>query len=130
MRKAVSVVVDLLPIGVWIGWFFLEFYEVMQNLWIAEVVLLLILPLLYSVYHVVFSKDKKRFVTSNIFFGGSQVVGYILSGLLYYRFISDDSETIAVVAFFSIASIVYISVMTLLFYGIRALMDRVKKHGM
>ena len=109
-------------------WFYLALIdlEVNPDLGTIQILLLLGLPLLYSIYNVFFSKDKNEFAIYNAIFGVSHIIGYYIMGLLYYNYISSDSETVLVINTFSGISIIYILIATLIFYGIRVLVDKVR----
>lgn len=118
-----------MPFFVWIGWFFLALYdlETKTDLGMIQIILLLCLPILYSVYNTIFSNNKKNLVIQNAIFGIAHVVGYYISGVLYYDHISSDTETILVNNTFSALSIVYILLVTFAFCGIKFLIDKIKK---
>ena len=128
MKKIFSITVNIIPFFVWIIWFILALYDIetIPDLGLIQILLLLGLPLLYSIYNVIFSSDKRNFAIQNMIFGVAQVVGYYSSGMLYYNLISGDSETILVFNTFSGISIVYILIATFIFYVIRLLVDKAK----
>jgi len=129
MKKIFNVVLNVLPFFIWIGWFLLALnnVEINPDLGTIQILLLLGLPLVYSVYNVIFSGNKKNFLMQNFVFGVAQVVGYYISGLLYYDYISSDSETILVNNTFSAISVVYILITTLIFYGISVVVEKLKR---
>ena len=129
MKKIFNVVLNVLPFFIWIGWFLLALNnaEINPDLGTIQILLLLGLPLVYSVYNVIFSAKKKNFLMQNFVFGVAQVVGYYISGLLYYDYISSDSETILVNNTFSAISVVYILITTLIFYGISVVVEKLKR---
>lgn len=129
MKKIINVVLNVLPFFIWIGWFLLALNDVETNpdLGSIQILLLLGLPLVYSIYNVIFSSNKKNFLMQNFVFGVAQVVGYYISGLLYYDYISSDSETILVNNTFSAISVVYILITTLIFYWISVVEEKLKR---
>lgn len=129
MKKIFNIVLNVLPFLIWMVWFLLAFNDVEINpdLGTIQILLLLGLPLVYSVYNVIFSGNKKNFLIQNFVFGVAQVVGYYISGLLYYDYISNDSETILVNNTFSAISIVYVLITTLIFYWISGIVARLKR---
>ena len=127
MKKIINIVFNVLPFFIWMGWFYCALKHFTIDLGTIQILILLGLPLLYSISNAVFSNNKKDFVIHNLIFGVSQVVGYYIAGLLNYNYISSDSETILVINTFSGISIVYILIATLIFYGIRAIVDKNKK---
>lgn len=129
MKKIFNVVLNVLPFLIWMVWFLLALNDVEINpdLGTIQILLLLGLPLVYSVYNVIFSGNKKNFLIQNFVFGVAQVVGYYISGLLYYDYISNDSETILVNNTFSAISIVYVLITTLIFYWISGIVARLKR---
>lgn len=129
MKKIFNVVLNVLPFLIWMVWFLLALNDVEINpdLGTIQILLLLGLPLVYSVYNVIFSGNKKNFLIQNFVFGVAQVVGYYISGLLYYDYISSDSETILVNNTFSAISIVYVLITTLIFYWISGIVARLKR---
>ena len=100
--------------------------ETYPDIGMIQILLLLCLPLLYSTYNVFFSKNKNDFLINSAIFCISHLIGFCIEGALYYNYISSDSETIVVINTFSIISIVYILIVTLIFYGIRAFVDKVR----
>jgi len=126
MKKFFNIVLNILPFFIWIVWFLLALNDVETNpdLGTIQIILLLGLPLVYSIYNVVFSCDKKCFLMQNFVFGVVQMVGYYICGLLYSDYISGDSETILVCNTFSVISVVYILFITLMFYVIRVNAER------
>lgn len=126
MKKVINIAFNVLPFFIWMGWFYCALKHFTIDLGIIQILMLLGLPLLYSILNLIFSNNKKDFVIHNLIFGVSQVVGYYIAGLLYYDYISSDSETILVINTFSGISIIYILIATLIFYGIRAVVDKVK----
>ena len=118
MKKFYRIVLNILPFFVWTGYFYcaLKAYFV-PGLALIQIFLLLGLPLLYSLLNGIFSSSKKEFLTYNLVFGVSQVVGYYIAGALYYNNISSDSGTIQITNAFSVLSIIYILVLSLNFYG-------------
>ena len=128
VKKIFNITVNIFPLFVWMIWFYLALIdlEVNPDLGTIQILLLLGLPLLYSIYNVFFSKDKNEFAIYNAIFGVSHIIGYYIMGLLYYNYISSDSETVLVINTFSGISIIYILIATLIFYGIRVLVDKVR----
>lgn len=129
MKKIFNAVLNILPFFIWISWFLLALNDVetKPDLWTIQILLLLGLPLVYSIYNVVFSGNKKNFLIQNFVFGVAQVVGYYIRGLLYYDYISSDSETILVNNTFSAISVAYILIATLIFYGISVAVEKSKR---
>ncbi len=128
MKKIFNIIINLIPFFVWMIWFYLALIDVDINpdLGMIQILLLLGLPLLYSIYNVFLSKNKKEFVIHNAIFGVSHIIGYYIMGLLYYNYISSDSETVLVINTFSGISILYILIATLVFYGIGAFVDKMR----
>lgn len=71
MKKIFNVVLNVLPFFIWIGWFLLALnnVEINPDLGTIQILLLLGLPLVYSVYNVIFSANKKNFLMQNFVFG-------------------------------------------------------------
>lgn len=128
VKKIFNITVNIIPLFVWMIWFYLALIdlEVNPDLGTIQILLLLGLPLLYSIYNVFFAKDKNEFAIYNAIFSVSHIIGYYIMGLLYYNYISSDSETVLVINTFSGISIIYILIATLIFYGIRVLVDKVR----
>ena len=128
MKKIFNIIINLIPFFVWMIWFYLALIDVDINpdLGMIQILLLLGLPLLYSIYNVFISKNKKEFVIHNAFFCVSNIIGYYIMGLIYYKYISSDSETVLIINTFSGISILYILIATLVFYGIRAFVDKMR----
>ena len=128
MKKIFNITVNIFPLFVWMIWFYLALIdlEVNPDLGTIQILLLLGLPLLYSIYNVFFAKGRIEFAIYNAIFGVSHIIGYYIMGLLYYNYISSDSETVLVINTFSGISIIYILIATLIFYGIRVLVDKVR----
>ena len=128
MKKIFYRIVNVFPLFIWIGWFLLAVSDVDtdSDLGIIQLLLLFALPLLYSLCNAMLSNNKKEFTVNNTMFGVSQIFGYYLAGLLYYSYISSDSKTVLVINTLSGVSILYISIVTLIFYGIRSIIDKVK----
>lgn len=63
MKKILNVVLNILPLFIWIGWFLLALnnVEINPDLWTIQILLLLGLPLVYSVYNVFFLVIKRTF---------------------------------------------------------------------
>lgn len=128
MKKIFNIIINIIPFFIWMIWFYLALIDIDINpdLGVIEILLLLGFPLLYSIYNVLISKNKKEFVINNVVFGISHIIGYYIAGLLYYDYISSDSETVLVINTFSGISIIYVSIITLVFYGIRALVEKMR----
>lgn len=128
VKKIFNITVNIIPLFVWMIWFYLALIdlEVNPDLGTIQILLLLGLPLLYSIYNVFFAKDKNEFAIYNSIFGVSHIIGYYIMGLFYYNYISSDSETVLVINTFSGISIIYILIATLIFYGIRVLVEKVR----
>ena len=128
MKKIFNIIINIIPFFIWMIWFYLALIDIDINpdLGVIEIILLLGFPLLYSIYNVLISKNKKEFVINNVVFGISHIIGYYIAGLLYYDYISSDSETVLVINTFSGISIIYVSIITLVFYGIRALVEKMR----
>ena len=128
MKKIFNIIINIIPFYIWKIWFYLALIDIDINpdLGVIEILLLLGFPLLYSIYNVLISKNKKEFVINNVVFGVSHIIGYYIAGLLYYDYISSDSETVLVINTFSGISIIYVSIITLVFYGIRALVEKMR----
>lgn len=128
MKKIFNIIINIIPFFIWMIWFYLALIDIDINpdLGVIEILLLLGFPLLYSIYNVLISKNKKEFVINNVVFGVSHIIGYYIAGLLYYDYISSDSETVLVINTFSGISIIYVSIITLVFYGIRALVEKMR----
>ena len=126
MKKIFSVIFNVVPFFIWMIWFYCALEHFTIDLGIIQILLLLGLPLLYSIFNTIFASGKKEFVIHNTIFGASQVIGYYIAGLLYYNYISSDSETALITNTFSGISIVYIFLLTLVFYGIWAIVYKVK----
>lgn len=128
MKKIFNIIKNIIPFFIWMIWFYLALIDIDINpdLGVIEILLLLGFPLLYSIYNVLISKNKKEFVINNVVFGISHIIGYYIAGLLYYDYISSDSETVLVINTFSGISIIYVSIITLVFYGIRALVEKMR----
>lgn len=126
MKKAFNITILFLPVFVWAVWFLLAFNRVRTNpdLGLVQIFLLLCLPVVLSVCNVILAKDKQRFLKRNARCGAVQVASYYLTGILYYCLISGDSKTMLVNNTFSIISIVYILLVTVVFYLVKALCDK------
>ena len=128
MKKIFNIIINIIPFFVWMIWFYIALKDIDINpdLGTIQILLLLGCPLLYSIYNVLLSKNKKEFIINNVVFGFSHIIGYYIAGLLYYDYISSDSETMLVINTFSGISILYVLIATLVFYGIRALVDKMR----
>ena len=128
MKKKFNSIINLIPFFVWMIWFCLALIDVDINpdLGIIQILLLIGLPLLYSIYNVFLSKNKKEFAIHNAIFAVFHIIGYYNMGLFYYNYISSDSETILITNTFSGISILYVLITTLVFYGIRAFVDKMR----
>lgn len=129
MKKILNIILNLFPFVIWMGWFYLALGDIktIPDLGTIQILLLLFLPLIYSIYNLIFSNNAKKFILRNTIFLISQVVGYYLCGLLYYNYISSDSETALIRNTFSFISIIYIVIITLICCGIRLLMRKIRK---
>lgn len=130
MKKIFNTIVNIVPFFVWMIWFYLALIDIdidiNPDLGTIEILLLLGFPLLYTIYNVFFAKDRKEFAIYNLIFGVAHIIGYYISGLFYYDYVSSDSETMLVINTFSGISILYVSIVTLIFYGIRAFVDKLR----
>ena len=120
-KKIFNFIFNSLPFFAWIGCFFLELYnvEINPDLVVIYIILLLCLPILYSVYNLFFSADEKEFIIQNTIFGVAQVSGIYINGVLAYNQTYNDAETMIMTNFLSICSIVYILVLTFTFYAVK-----------
>ena len=127
--KKIPIFVNFFPALIWIAWFLCALYdiEVRPDLGMIQILLLLLLPLIYSLYNLIMSSRKRNFIILNGLFLISQLMGYYISGSLYFRYVSSDSETLLVMNTFSFLSLIYIMIITLAFYGIKALISKYKK---
>ena len=128
MKATFNTAINIVPFFIWIFCFYLALMKVetYPDIGMIQIFLLLCLPLLYSIYNVFFSKNKNDFLINSAIFCISHIIGFCIEGALYYNYISSDSETIVIINTFSIISIVYILIVTLVFYGIRAFVDKVR----
>ncbi|MBQ8541775.1 MAG: hypothetical protein IJ435_09945 [Clostridia bacterium] len=129
MKKAFNITILFLPVLVWAVWFLLALNRVRTNpdLGLVQIFLLLCLPVVLSLCNVIVTKDKRSFLKRNVICGAVQVASYYLTGILYYCLISGDSKTMLVNNTFSIVSIVYILLVNLVFYLVKAVCEKLKK---
>ncbi len=115
--KKIIIFVNFFPALIWIAWFLCALYdiEVRPDLGMIQILLLLLLPLIYSLYNLIMSSRKRNFIILNGIFLLSQLMGYYISGSLYYRYVSSDAETLLVMNTFSFLSLIYIMIITLAF---------------
>ena len=124
-----NIIINILPFLAWIVWFLCAFYDVETSLdlFVIELLLLMLLPIIYTIYNLILSKDNKTFLIQNSVFLLSQVIGVIMSGMLYYNYISDDSGTALVVTTFAFISIIYTVLVSVAFWGVKLLIKKLLK---
>lgn len=129
MKRIFNIILNLLPFVVWGVWFYLALNElyIYPDWGLVQILLLVCLPIMYSVYNAIVWDRNKTFIIQNGIFAVSQVSGCYICGVLYYNFISSDSETQLVTSGFSFISVIYIAVLTLVCCGIKILINKIKE---
>ncbi|MBR5307136.1 MAG: hypothetical protein IKU43_00065 [Clostridia bacterium] len=118
MKKVFSILTNVLPLFVWMLIFYLKFNDIapMQT---KEIAVLLIFPILFSVFNYNESITKKEFILRNCLFALSHIAGILADGILWYKLVSSDSGTAYLTAVLSHESLIYIFVITLIMYFIK-----------
>ena len=96
----------------------------MTEEWIAallEVVVLLLFPLIYTLYNVFKAENAGDFFTFNMIFSGVHLFWHYIVGVIYYSL-----QDITTVNVYSIVSVVYILTLTFVVYVMKALVDMFK----
>lgn len=125
MKKKVNTIINLVPFLVWMLWLGLALLIDEAIVLGLELIFLLASPLLYSLYNVFLSKTKKEFVIYNMIFGASHIIGHCIAAILCYSFIIDFVD-IQMINIFSVISVFFILINTLISYGIRTIVDKTK----
>lgn len=125
MKNKINMTINIIPVFVWMLWLCLSWMMVAEIHTLLESLLLIAFPLFYSLYNVFSSDNKQDFAAYNMIFCVSHLVGHYIAGALCYTFISDLAD-IPALNMFSVISVFYILIITLIFYGIRAIADRFK----
>ena len=124
MKKIITL--NMTPFLIWILWF----VGILNDIFTSPMIqlgLLLCMPIVFAVINIVCAKDDKLFLNFNGVFAAAHILGYYLSGALYYSFISNDSETELVTNTFTLMSILYIAVITLICFLIKMFFIKSKK---
>lgn len=117
MKKTVNIILNVLPFIIWIVWFICALFSLFESsLFLIQLFLLFVLPIGYSLFNFIITNKKIDFVVHNLIFAISHIIGYCTLGILYYNFISNDSGTVLVSKTFTFFSIIYITIITLIFY--------------
>lgn len=111
--------VNLLPLLLWGFWFGLSYLEHLPEI-VAYVFLpylmlgfLLVVPIIACYFNLKYTNSTVWFILCNAIFLISQVVGYYSTGMLYYNIISSDSGTLYITNEFSVDSVIYVIIITL-----------------
>lgn len=114
IRNVVFVILNVIPFVIWMLYFYITYNNIIVSPQIAtlQITLLLMLPLLFTVINSISSNTRRFFIIKASIFTVSHIVSYYLSGCLYYRYISDDSETLLVRDTLSLYSLLYIVILT------------------
>ncbi len=109
--------VNALPILLWFCVFGVDFvwqYGLSDHdyLWILPthitLALLLIMPIVFVIINIICAKKYKNYFVFNTNLAFSCAIGYFVFGILYYNFISSDSESLLLAQVLPIVSFVYV----------------------
>ena len=117
--KKLNVLLNILPFFAWMLLFYLQFNTDVSDLNMVAIYMLLIFPIMFSVYNYQTSKFKKELLIYNSIFALSHIAGYVIHGALWYKLVSSDSETAYITVVLSRESLIYIFVITLIMYFIK-----------
>ena len=115
--KKLNVLLNILPFFAWMLLFYLLFNK--DGLYMVVIYMLLIFPIIFSVYNYQTSKLKKELLIYNSIFALSHIAGYVIHGVLWYKLVSSDSGTAYITVVLSRESLIYIFVITLIMYFIK-----------
>lgn len=118
MKMKTNIVINIVSFFIWMLWLLLTQSSDFNSE--IEIILLLAFPFIYSLYNVIACRNKKDFVISNIIFCASNVAGHYIAGMIYHW------GDIDVVNIFSVISVIYILMATIVFYLLRAFVERFK----
>ena len=127
MKK--SIILNTIPFVAWILLFFCQLGDVFTSggFVTAELGLLFVVPIVFSVINAVVAKDETNFLRLNFILAAANIVGFLIYGSLYSTFISNDTKTDAVIGAFSLNSIIYIAVITLICFLIKNFTSKSKR---
>ena len=116
MKRAFSVLINVLPFFAWMYTFYIQYTSDKDG---HTILMLLAFPILLSVFNYKVSKTKKELILRNCLFAFSHIAGYFIHGVLWYKLVSSDSETAYITVVLSRESLIYIFVITLILYFIK-----------
>ena len=124
------IVLNVMPFLVWILWFVCQFNNIFVPADSVDIQLglLFYMPIVFALINLVFAKNEKLFLCFNGVFAAAHILGCYISGVLYYSFISNDTETELVNNTFSLISILYIFIITIIFLLVRIIFKKIKKN--
>ena len=116
-----KIIINIIPFVFWLLWFYCEINSIIPYYMsmIIQILLLLCLPLVFTILNFLVEKSEKSFLKYNIVSCSSHILGYYLRGLLYYCFISDDPETLLVVNLLSFLSLLVSVLLTGICYVVK-----------
>lgn len=114
ISNVIFFVFNILPFATWMSYFYVSYNNIIVSPHIAtlQIVLLIGLPLFFTVINCVSSYNRKMFIVQNSIFLVSNVIGYYFTGCLHYKYISDDAETLLVRDTLSLYSLFYIIILS------------------
>ena len=115
-------IINLLPIIFYIILFYMQYKNAIPDIYIGfiiPVLLFFVSPVIFSLFNVVFSDTAERFALQNTVYGFSQIIGQFLNFVLYYDNISNDSETEMLSEMGLFSTVIYVLILTLVFYAIK-----------
>lgn len=125
MKKR-DIILNVLPFVIWISLFILELFDFREwkFMFFSQIVLILGLPIILSVYNTVSSNDFGDVFIKNIFMAVSNVLGILFSSALSDSFVQPDPEASPVIALFIIITLIHVGVLSLICCGIKDILKK------
>lgn len=129
--------VNAIPFLLWICafgidfiWQYFDFFSY-EYLWILPtyitLALLLIMPIVFVIINVFCAKKYKNYFVFNTILAFSCAIGYFIFGILYYKFISSDSESLLLAQVLPIVLFVYVFLLAAIGFIIKLVANKLKR---
>jgi len=125
MKKR-DMILNVLPFVLWLALFVLELFDFREwkFMFFSQIVLILGLPIILSIYNTISSNDCGDIFIKNIFMAVSNVLGILFSSALSDSFVQPDPEASPVIALFIVIILIHIGVLSLICCGIKHILNK------
>ncbi|MBO4897044.1 MAG: hypothetical protein J5590_01945 [Clostridia bacterium] len=122
MKKRLVMIINLLPIVYYIVSFYMSYKNAIPDNYIGFIItvfLFFVSPVIFTLFNANFSDTAERFALQNTVYGFSKIIGQFLDFVLYHDYISNDSESEMLSEIGLLFTVIYILILTLVFYAIK-----------